>query len=270
MYFVFCTVFVSAIMSQYVVLLSSSSHDIFADNRTGSFKVELPEEINFLESDWHVGLVEMFYPKTWKNITEGRNELLINEHAIKIPPGYYAEPKELCKTIQTQMAQRDIFKDTIEFIYDKPSGTITLSMLPGYMVKIPERSLLASCLGMEIEKTYSTLNLEKRKFFPMQQQCNMNTIDRLFVYSDVCQYIQVGRMKTPLLRIVSVSGAHKEPGYNTFFPVHYLPIMKRNFHTIEMSVTDEVGQILKFHYGTIIAVLHFKRISNNLGSINTV
>ncbi len=53
-----------------VDLLSSASLHVHGNNHLGSFTNVLPKQLT-LEGEWEVGLVDISYPSTFKNITEG-------------------------------------------------------------------------------------------------------------------------------------------------------------------------------------------------------
>lgn len=70
---------------------------------------------------------------------------------------------------------------------------------------------------------------------------------------------------TPLLRIIPLDpmkyiyGANK---MHVFSPPHYLPIMRREFDTIEIDIRSTTGQKIPFQFGTVCIKLHFKKHNN--------
>ena len=48
----------------FLVLPSNSSIEVFPDNKTSDFKVQLPKSVS-LEGSWECGLAEIQYPRSW-------------------------------------------------------------------------------------------------------------------------------------------------------------------------------------------------------------
>ncbi|XP_071652976.1 uncharacterized protein [Temnothorax longispinosus] len=90
--------------------------------------------------------------------------------------------------------------------------------------------------------------------------------DKMFVYCDICEPYVTGDVQTPLLRIVPVETYrynHVE-AYGTnqvkhFSPLHYIPLRKTNFRTIEIDIKDQLGKNIPFESGTLTVTLHFRR-----------
>ena len=69
---------------------------------------------------------------------------------------------------------------------------------------------------------------------------NLNTIDALYVYSDVCEHSLIGDTAAPLLRIVPVLDEYE------FHRIHYFPVAKSKFETMEIDIRDRAGE-KKYH-----------------------
>ena len=87
----------------------------------------------------------------------------------------------------------------------------------------------------------------------------------LFVYCDIVKPSYVGDSYTQLLRLVQIPGNHKY-GEQILFAVsniYYLPLLTKDFETIEIDIKDDNGQQVPFEFGRSIIVLHFRKIAKN-------
>ena len=66
----------------YLTLPSNASMDVFPDNKTTGYRVQLPQNID-LEGDWEVGLYSITYPHAWYTL-----ETIPGSHYV-----YYGMPK---------------------------------------------------------------------------------------------------------------------------------------------------------------------------------
>ena len=68
----------------------------------------------------------------------------------------------------------------------------------------------------------------------------------------------------PLLRVVSLDASKYTYGSNkmiTFSSAYDMPVMRREFDTIEIDIRGETANPIPFEFGTTCIKLHFKRIS---------
>ena len=84
----------------------------------------------------------------------------------------------------------------------------------------------------------------------------INSIDSVFIYSDIVENQRVGNTHVPLIR--SVRYRKGQTSY-VFNPPFYLNIARGNIQTIEVELRTSKGIKIKFGEGETIAVLHFKR-----------
>jgi len=106
----------------YITLPSNST--TFSDNKPGSFRVQLPNPINFADDSWEVALTELIYPKSYCNIEakrtlglfmtdKTRNDWLSltfmgvpgydGAHKFSLPTGYYGSIDELVAVINKRI-----------------------------------------------------------------------------------------------------------------------------------------------------------------------
>jgi hypothetical protein len=118
--------------------------------------------------------------------------------------------------------------------------------------------MLALQLGYEPHR-----NLLKFEHAAKQPYIDIGYPHQVFVYTDIIQPQYVGDTKAPLLRIVAMSDTnHGKVQSVAFQNVHYFPLSKLSFDTIEILLKDHAGQNLPFASGTLTVTLHFVRSSS--------
>lgn len=80
----------------------------------------------------------------------------------------------------------------------------------------------------------------------------------LFVYCDVVRPQIVGNVLTPLLRVVSLQGSHGDIVNQMYDNPHYVPVLRKEFSTIEININDDRGRFVAFKYGKLFVKLHFR------------
>ena len=76
---------------------------------------------------------------------------------------------------------------------------------------------------------------------------------------DVVESRIVGDSMASLLRSLPVRGTHGATLSARFTNVHYVPLLCKDFGTIEMDITDDPGRRVPFGYGRVTVTLHFPR-----------
>ncbi|GFU02945.1 uncharacterized protein F54H12.2 [Trichonephila clavipes] len=67
-----------------------------------------------------------------------------------------------------------------------------------------------------------------------------------YVYSDIVEPVVVGHVEAPLLRVVRISGDSVSAQYDR---PHYVPVIRQSFHTIEIEIRFNSGDLLPFERG---------------------
>lgn len=93
---------------------------------------------------------------------------------------------------------------------------------------------------------------------------NFYFIRSLYVYTDIVKYQYVGDTLAPLLRNVVVPNNKLTTQNVIYDSPHYLPVNKSEIDTINIRITDELGNNIKFRRGKSICKLHFRPIKNGL------
>ena len=83
----------------------------------------------------------------------------------------------------------------------------------------------------------------------------------LFVYTDIVKPSFVGNSFTQLLRLVQVpsNATFGDQILITYPNTYYIPLMTKDFETIEIDIKDDTGESIPFEFGRCIVVLHFRR-----------
>ena len=69
----------------------------------------------------------------------------------------------------------------------------------------------------------------------------------------------MGDSEVQLLRIVPVEGKHGDMVTKAFQNLQYVPIVKKQFSTVEMNIKTDTGKDVPFESGKLITTLHFRR-----------
>ena len=69
----------------------------------------------------------------------------------------------------------------------------------------------------------------------------------------------VGDSLVPLLRIVPVTGGIGETVTKIYQKVHYVPIQRKSFQTLEIYIRDDLGKPVPFQRGKSIITLTFRQ-----------
>ena len=89
---------------------------------------------------------------------------------------------------------------------------------------------------------------------------NMNQgFDTIYLYTDVVESRIVGDSLVPLLRCLPVRGGHGATVSDRFTNVHYVPLLRKEFGTIEVDIRDDTGRRVSFEYGRVTVTFHFRR-----------
>ena len=247
----------------YLVLPSNSSMPTHPNNTLAQYITNLPRRIS-LSGVWECGLTEIHYPHDWYNV---RNARLTVEHDGNVETdayfedGYYDSPKALAKKLNGDKPGRVKFSYepvTQKFVANvKSETTYTLyGDLPdilGFGAGTGDSSStsLASSTRSMVVRGYSIVDL-RRGF------------ESLYVYSSIVEPRIVGDKIVPLLRIVPITGSHGEMVTTRFDHFQYIPLLSREFGSVETEIRDDTGRPVPFERGKVTVTLHFRRCSSGL------
>ncbi|GBN96296.1 hypothetical protein AVEN_198414-1 [Araneus ventricosus] len=80
----------------------------------------------------------------------------------------------------------------------------------------------------------------------------------LYIYTDIIQPEMVGGVFAPLLRIVTVKGKDGDMIHEIFDRLHYCPVSRKNFQSIEIVIRTHTGRFVSFDREKLIVKLHFR------------
>jgi len=250
----------------YITLPSNSSMDYYPDNTVARYVTKLPEKIE-LEGNWEIGMTEISVPVEVSNVVGGKcyYEIFVNEapmHLILLPSHNHSDMEELVETLhfeqKTQVPLREDEPLLASFSYSNTTGkvTVTMPVVSNMFIGIRFSRGLAHILGMEPRKKYFGDFTSKR---PVSLIGGMQ-VDRMYVYCDLLEHVTVGDTKAPLLRIVDKPKNEQDVNvHKVFNPIHYVPLQKKNFDTIEINIMTDVGEPVPFLFGKSFVVLEFRR-----------
>ena len=244
----------------YLVLPSNASMVTHPNNTLAQYITNLPRRIS-LSGAWECGLTEIHYPHDWYNV---RNARLMVEHAGKMETdtyyadGYYGSAKMLVRTLNdgvkggsvkfsydpvTQKVCVHMKGDTTFMLYGDLPDILGFGMGDGVVIRTSNRRTLTQ--GESI--------IDLRRGF-----------ESLYVYSSIVEPRIVGDNIAPLLRIVPITGRHGVMVTARFDHVQYMPVLSREFGSIETEIWDDPGRPVPFERGKVTVTLHFRRCSSGL------
>lgn len=81
----------------------------------------------------------------------------------------------------------------------------------------------------------------------------------LYVYSDLVEHTIVGNTVAPLLRAVAIQSNFGDIVDKIFQMPHYVPVLKKDFDTIEIEIKTDQNRVVDIQFGKTIVKLHFRR-----------
>lgn len=247
----------------YVILPSDSSAEYYPDNTVARFVTKLPGRI-CLDGEYEMALVEIIYPHTWYNVDNEDGKYWISAigvgrdrlERINVPSGYY-ENGTAFATVLNREFSRNVRDFDVKFSYDETIGRFSLNVDSTGSRVFGMSNDLQRYMGFDL----STFSIGEKSFWTISQQSfdPNRSLNLMYVYCDVAAHTVVGDTKTPLLRVCDVTGKHGEFVRHTYDQPHYVPVGRRDFDTIEISINNELGKPMPFQYGKSVVILHFRR-----------
>lgn len=250
--------------SFYLTLLSNSSIEYFPENKTTLFSTKLPKSV-ILEGTWYVGVVEFQYPCTMFTVQEHENIVYVGKTMLM--PGdsstsmvYYKThiPATNYDSINHILTALNSIKENVRFRYDDLSKFVNVAVMDTNIRSLSLSPQLSLQLGFEPNR-----NLVEKGFAKCPANLHLGLPPQLFVYCDIIEPQIVGDVMTPLLRIIPLDPSKYIYGANkmhVFSPPHYLPVMRREFDTIEIDIRSSTGQKIPFQFGVVCIKLHFRKL----------
>jgi hypothetical protein len=245
-------------MSFFVTLVSNASRSniIFPDNCLNNYTNVLEEEIHF-DQKYEVSLHEIMYPINWK-FEKYANIKVQKEGFSKIYPVSFNALDTIDDFFNSLNSKFEKDNLDITFSYGRQSKIVSIELDRGIEIEFEN--------NFQIELGFRASHFEappiKHTYIGFESiPFELNNIKSLFVYSDICERQFVGDYKEPLLRTITVENSHKFGDYvnASFKQVHYVPVCKDSFKSIQIYICDDTGSLVHFSAGKIIATLHFRK-----------
>ena len=258
----------------YLVLPSNSSTSMYPNNTLAQYVTNLPRRV-CLSGEWECGLTEIHYPHDWYNV---RNARLTIAHGDSldtdryIDDGYYDSPSALVRALNGEKGGR------VKFSYDRVTQKVCVQMKGDTTFKL--YGDLIDILGFrerhdqngdpldtqgEGRSVQSSKNVASMSF-PAETVVDLRRgFESLYVYSGIVEPRIVGDKIAPLLRIVPITGRHGAMVTASFDHVQYIPVLNREFGTIDTEIRDDTGRLVPFGCGKVTVTMHFRRRRHSSG-----
>ena len=91
------------------------------------------------------------------------------------------------------------------------------------------------------------------------KELTSNSMQSLYVYSDLIMPQLVGDVRAPLMRICYASGSPGDITNTEFNRLQYYPLLKKSFQYVEIDLRDDQGLPIPFaSYGRVVCVIHIR------------
>jgi hypothetical protein len=271
-------------MDWYAVFPSNASPDIYPDNRTSRFKVQLSERVE-LHGDWQVALLEVQYPATFPHVQKGNDWIKLTspipearqigdgveapthnhytqEKTYQMRVGYYNDARHFVDSLQETL--KPLFKSSSSDDWDRTVidiGSSNRLVFP--RLKYHERASyefapqLAYQLGLTHPGPYEA---HKTLVGEKSVDISIGTPQQMFVYLNLIQDQIVGHTRAPLLRTIPVTTEAKFGSMSTYRckPPLYFDLKTRSFDSIEVNIRTSTGEFMPFSHGSLSLLCHFK------------
>ncbi len=161
----------------YVTLPSDSSlsKTLFPDNKSESFKVQLPSDLR-LEGKWEVSLSEMILPHTWYNFTKDSHITLV------IGSGTHARPEPKLQSLFKDTFSDGTIVDIIKVTLPKGSYSSVKQMSTRLNSIIKKGQVHADMLANRRNRNFKFLDLQ---YDDIQHKANLaNGRKKVILFSD--------------------------------------------------------------------------------------
>ena len=266
----------------YVTLPSNSSKKYYGVQSMSNYKTMLCKPLQLNLEEWEVGLAELIFPHSWKNVSVGRFRIKMLEEGewkyknVDIPETLYSSKKQLIDTMNEykNIVLGEDQKSRIQFIYHEVLNRVVTYVSEGYSVIFDNEQSTMLGFGDNFTKLVNSTGdtgqkvIENRRGRSVYDGVKIippfifdlnRGLHTFFVYCDVIDGQLVGDTNVRLLRTVPVSGKNGEIIAKSFDNIHYVSLNRSTFQEIEIQITDDLGRNVQFAHGRVIVKLHFRR-----------
>jgi hypothetical protein len=227
--------------------------------------VKLPERI-CLDDEYELGVTEIVYPRTWYNVDNdgekcwiGAYDVVTNQFPfLKMYPksGFYDDGGTLASSLTHQVARAfaDIPGITAKFTFDKCLDRISMQIFNS-----PETTVIFSADLLEFMGFPRKMIVLKELDRVGSKPFDVNRGLMMYVYGDIASHGIVDDTKTPLLHVFNPVGRHGDLVRLTYDRSHYVPIGRRDFDRIAITINNELGEPISIRSGQFFTTLHIRR-----------
>lgn len=225
-------------------------------NTNAHFITKLAKTLKLHSSQWEVGLLDIQYPASWRNVEDGYVVVTNTKDGVKrkceIRSGRYASMGELLSEINRILINYDLEK-VVSFYYDSLRNETFL------MLREQEHSVMMSrdvawVLGFEPDVEYAA------EINRSQNPPDINAgFTSLYVYSSVVSPRHVGDSLVPLLRTVPITESERNSTvFFEFSNVQYSPVSNTSTDLIEVDIRRDDGERVSFRSGKVVLTVRFR------------
>ncbi|CAB3997084.1 uncharacterized transposon-derived [Paramuricea clavata] len=205
----------------YLTRPSNVSLDVFPDNKTSDYHVQLPQSIN-LNRNWEVGMYSISYPHRWYTF-KNNAEFYYDDGSGFFPVtlasyGHYEHVQALLDSMNAFL-KKYAGNDNINLTYSSQTGKVT-----GYGGK----TVTISTTG---ESPHTA---------------DLNIFSTIYTYCNIVQPQTVGNTNAQLL---PVKGKYGDIVTKTFTNVQYIPVQTKSFENVEILLRNDTGDPVPFERG---------------------
>jgi hypothetical protein len=245
----------------YLTLPSNASLDVFPDNKTTEYHVQLPQSID-LEGDWETGVYSISYPYTWYTMQDNSTE---THFLFKVPTskwydsavleyGHYETMNEFTKGMTDALETEIGNRTDICLTYNAITGKVAIRLKPGCKLYLNNKlSLILGFGGKE-------LMLDAAKGAVQESPlADLSFFSSIFTYCNIVQAQVVGDVNARLIKTVPVEGTYGDTITRTFTNIQYLPVETKSFEDVEIVLRTDTGDPVPFERGKVVVTLHFRK-----------
>ena len=244
-------------MSFYVTLPSNGPTSMYPKNTLSHFQTLLSSPIQ-LDGDYEVGLTEIMFPYNWQFRRNGKMVFLKDGQAnatLELRFYVYDSIHMVIQSINDFTKHSNV---PVQMQYNTTTHKVSIQGDVRWEVEFTDECNMEFGYKYPIIQ-FAVINDQIDANYPIAEQ--MNSIKALYIYSDICEYQHVGDAFVPLLRAVAVDNAVKYGEYvnKIYTAPHYVPVMKRNFNSIEIDIKTDYSERIHFGFGKVFVQLHFRQ-----------
>lgn len=196
-----------------------------------------------------------------------------DSYQVFLKPGYYATAEDLTKELNSHMESIGLERfESSETQYHKVPQLPTdvrhrlrlsesLSLQMGFEPHLP---LCKHHFEPRVTESgelaqHDVTTFVQKATRPVDPTLGLPSL--MLIYCDLAEPQLYSDVVTSIIRTVSVDQSHYKYGNmacRTYDRPIYIPVMRRQFHTVEIHIRETTGAAMPFTYGTSTLVLHFR------------